>query len=130
MKAALSNGNTRKICFAKLFPRTAAPKLAAVTLGDPVPDVHNEEDGDDFLANMERMFSYMVRSLGERPEDVQNIFELSVCLSQLPQVFTESGQPLYRPDTDEYVWKDMPYLAFALGDNWNGKFACMFNMLT
>lgn len=120
----------RKTLDGQLTPRAAAPKLAAVTLGDPVPDVHNEEDEDEFLGSIERMFNYMIRSLGERPEDVQTIFELLVCLSQLPQVFTKSGQPLYRSDTDQYVWKDMPYLPFALGDQWDGKSACMFSMMT
>lgn len=120
----------RKTLDGQLTPRAAAPKLAAVTLGDPVPDVHDEEVEGELLGSMERMFNYMIRPLGERPEDVQTIFELLVCLSQLPQVFTKSGQPLYRSDTDQYVWKDMPYLPFALGHQWTGESICIFDMVT
>lgn len=120
----------RKTLDGQLTPRAAAPKLAAVTLGDPVPDVHDEDVEAELLGSMERMFNYMIRPLGERPEDVHIICELLVCLSQLPQVFTKSGQPLYRSDTDQYVWKDMPHLPFALGHQWTGRSVCIFDMVT
>lgn len=47
----------------QLTIKTAAPKLAAATLPDPIPDINNEEDEFDIMADIERMFNYMLSAL-------------------------------------------------------------------
>jgi hypothetical protein len=103
-----------------LTPRTAAPKLAAVTLPDPIPDINNEDDEEEILVNIERMFNMMLGALETRPECVHTIFDLMICMSQLPPALTESGNQLCGTDPLRRVWEDLPHLGRSLGAEWSG----------
>lgn len=81
----------RELLDGHLTPQAAAPKLAAVTLPDPIPDIDNEDDEEEILVNLERMFNMMLKALETRPECVHTIFDLMICISQLPPALTESG---------------------------------------
>lgn len=104
-----------------LTTKAAAPKLAAVTLPDPIPDIDNEDDEEEILVNLERMFNMMLRALETGPECVHTIFDLMICMSQLPPALTESGQQLCATDPVRRVWKDLPHLGRSLGAEWSGK---------
>lgn len=106
-----------------LDPVTAAPKLAAVTLPDPISDVDNEEDEDDIMVNIERMFNYMIWALETHPGQVRTIFDLIMCMSQLPPALTVSGRPLCETDPPGRVWEDVPRLGRGLGGVWSGECA-------
>jgi hypothetical protein len=103
-----------------LTPKTAAPKLAAVTLPNPIPDIDNEDDEEDVLVNIERMFNIMLEALESRPESVHTIFDLMICMSQLPPALTESGNQLCGTDPLRRVWEDLPCLGRSLGAEWSG----------
>lgn len=113
----------REVLGGTLTPETAAPKLAAVTLPDPIPDADNEDDEDDIMVNIERMFNYMIWSLKSRPEQVRTIFDLIVCMSQLPPALTISGRQLCETDPPGRVWEDVPRLGRGLGGVWTGECA-------
>jgi hypothetical protein len=104
-----------------LTPATAAPKLAAVTLPNPIPDIDNEEDEEEILVNLERMFKMMLRALETRPECVHTIFDLMICMSQRPPALTESRNQLCGTDPPRCVWEDLPHLGGSLGAEWSGK---------
>ena len=103
-----------------LTPQEAAPKLAAVTLPDPIPDIDNEDDEEEVLVNLERMFNMMLRALSTRPEHVYTIFDLMICLSQLPPALTKSGKQLCGTDPPGRVWEDLSHLGRSLGAEWSG----------
>ena len=103
-----------------LTPQEAAPKLAAVTLPDPIPDIDNEDDEEEVLVNLERMFNMMLRALSTRPEQVYTIFDSMICLSQLPPALTKSGKQLCGTDPPGRVWEDLPHLGRSLGAEWSG----------
>jgi hypothetical protein len=105
-----------------LTPTTAAPKLAAVTLPNPIPDIDNEDDEKEVLVNLERMFSMMLHVLETRPECVHTIFDLMICMSQLPPVLTKLWEHLCGTDPPRRVWGDLPHLGRSLGAEWSGKF--------
>lgn len=113
----------RELLDGHLTAKTAAPKLAAVTLPDPIPDIDNEDDEEEVLVNIERMFNMMLRSLETRPECVHIIFDLIICMSQLPPALTTSGQQLCGTDPPRRVWEDLPHLGRSLGAEWSGLFA-------
>lgn len=103
-----------------LTPQEAAPKLAAVTLPDPIPDIDNEDDEEEVLVNLERMFNMMLRAPSTRPEQVYTIFDLMICLSQLPPALTKSGKQLCGTDPPGRVWEDLSHLGRSLGAEWSG----------
>lgn len=111
----------RELLDGHLTPQVAAPKLAAVTLSDPIPDIDNEHDEEEILVNLERMFNMMLKALETRPECVHTIFDLMICISQLPPALTESGHQLSGTDPPRRVWEDLPHLGRSLGAEWSGR---------
>jgi hypothetical protein len=103
-----------------LTPTTAAPALASATLPNPVPDINNEDDEEEVLVNIERMFNIMLEALESRPESVHTIFNLIICMSQLSPALTKSGNQLCGTDPPRRVWKDLPCLGWSLGAEWSG----------
>jgi hypothetical protein len=80
----------------RLTPKTAAPKLAAVTLLDPNSDIDDEDDEEEILVDLERIFNMMLKALEARPESVHTILDLIICISQLPSAPTELWQAALR----------------------------------
>ena len=114
---------TRHLLDGHLTPTTAAPKLAAFTLSDPVPDINKEDDEEEVLANIERKFNMMLQALETRPKCVHIIFDLMICMAQLPPTLTQSGQQLCGTNPPRRVWEDLPCLGRSLGAEWSGLFA-------
>lgn len=105
----------REVVTGQLIPKAAAPKLAAATLPDPIPDIESEEDGDNILSDTERMFNIMLEVLETDPKSTPTIRDMIVCMSQLPPALTKSAQQLCATDPPGRVWKDLPILGRSLG---------------
>ena len=76
---------------------------------------------DSMKSSLERIFNMMLRALETGPECVHTIFDLMICMSQLPPALTESGQQRCATDPVRRVWKDLPHLGRSLGAEWSGK---------
>lgn len=111
----------REVFDGHLNPKAAAPKLAAVTLPDPIPDLNSEEDEDELIGPIERMFNFMLRHLETDLKRVQPIFNLVICMSQLSPALTGSGQQLCATDPPRRVWEDLPALGTSIGSAWTSK---------
>jgi hypothetical protein len=97
----------REVVTGQLTPKAAAPKLAAATLPDPIPDIESEEDEDGILSDTERMFNITLEVLETDPKSAPTIRDLIVCMSQLPPALTKSGQQLCATDPPGRVWEDL-----------------------
>jgi hypothetical protein len=49
------------------------------------------------------------------------VYDLIMCISQLPPVITQSGRQLCGYEPRQRVWEDTPCLGISLRDEWNGE---------
>lgn len=112
----------RELLNDQLTTETAATDLAAVTIPGPIRDIDNEEVENDIMADIERMFNFMLDALEKNPTRVPSIFNLIICISQLPPVYTISGRRLCATDPVQRVWEDLPSLGWSLNSEWNSKY--------
>jgi hypothetical protein len=97
----------------RLTAAEAAPKLAAITVPDPIMDPEECEE------HLQELWEILLEFPGQAPGRAKMVADLVLCIARLPPVLTQPGEQLAVDDGVQRVWQDVSTLGWALREEWH-----------